>query len=219
MGTQPHLCSFSYQTYKDKVRPAFYSILVGEWPSWVNKQYQHNYRFQNMKRKFSRICPQKTFDECVCFTRDLKLELPACDIFIDEWNDSQLLRFFEKMLLDECVIEQTYLAKKLTYIHLRKEELTELGLGGEEFQHLLQHLCNRWEGSWIDVDNSGPGGYLKPAEAKRFHRLLSHDLSNCVEAKSYYLEDICAINQFTEPAVKSNYGLLWVHDLLSVYWR
>ena len=227
MGTQPHLGLFSYQIYLEKVRPAFQSLLLGNIPQWIDTQYKDSPAYQRLRSNHIRVCPQNNFADCTCFTQNLQLNSTAYSVCVNEhkWHDSLFLRFFEKVLLDECILQETYLSKQSLHIYSGyDEEYEQLGLNNRQFRTLLQKLCNRWRGTWIDVDQAGVGGYLTPQETQELQQLLAETML-LVEGESYdymtsdLLDHLRDIEAVAKTAVSQKAGLLWIQDLLSAYWR
>ncbi len=227
MGTQPELCSFSYQHYLEKVRPAFQSLLLGDVPQWIDRQYHDSLTYQKMIADFQGICPKAAFSECSCFSQDLLMHSNADTACLNttNWHDSRFIRFFEKVLLDECILQHTPLSKGTLYIYTgNEEEFAELGLEDDVFHSLLQKLCNRWQGTWIDVDRAGVGGYLTPQETQQLQQKLTTAIAANQGQSFYYdtselLAHLQEIEAVAATAVSTNNGLLWAQDLLSVYWR
>jgi hypothetical protein len=142
MSIQPYLCQFSYGQYLNRVRPAFQAILIGNWPVWVLQKYQPDLSNPSWPKQ---ICARQQFADCDCFTEDLVFQQSTPCINYRQWSDLRLLRLFEKILLDECVVSYIYLPKKFSYLdRIWPEAFIEIGLTAPAFHKLLACLCSRW---------------------------------------------------------------------------
>jgi hypothetical protein len=103
MSTQPYLCRFSYAQYLSKLRPTFQEILVGNWPEWLVQKYQLSLSEPNLP---NRLCPRQRFADCDCLTEDLIFQTFTPCMDYRQLSDLRLLRLFEKLLLDTCVIDR-----------------------------------------------------------------------------------------------------------------
>jgi hypothetical protein len=141
-----------------------------------------------------------------------------------------LLRLFEKILLDECVINYIYLPKKFSYLdRIWNEAFAEIGLTDPAFQALLTCLCSRWANTWIDCDNQGVGGYLTPEEVTQLYDYLSlalmqppqHSINSDYSEEDFdeFITTLYSIEELAGCTVSGKDGLFWSHDLMSEYYE